>query len=211
MKNKYELLRNYCKDGDILDIGFAQTPNKYLKNPDGVDIFIPKIKPINYNKIIRCNLNKERIKQKNDSYENIILGDVIEHVESPTFLLRECNRLLKKKGRLIICTPQANDWWTTLHNWFFFNLIRDPDKDEHLSNWTFLDMRRLLNKNGFKLKKIYGYRMRTPFRKPFNKLFSVKYFPFLSWQVFYIAEKNMSPSNLITLKQNKKHIKVKNN
>ena len=181
--------------GKILDVGFAAKPNSYLKNVYGIDI-AEVDKPDNYIKTDKCNLNKDKIPHDDSFFDAVIAGDVIEHVENPSYFLREVNRVLKKNGRLVISTPQANDWWTTLHNWFFRRWINDPDPGEHLQNWTFLDMTRLLKKNGFKVGKIEGFYFKIPKLKIKIR---VKNFPALSWQVFYLATKTGEPNNAILL------------
>ena len=184
---KLRLQADHCKKGKVLDVGFTANPNPYLKNVVGLDIVLPKNIPSNYIKLFKCNLNTEKIPFNNEYFDNVVAGDVIEHLENPSYFLREVNRVLRKDGRLVLCTPQANDWWTTLHNWFFRKLINDPDSmGEHLQNWTILDMVRLLGKNSFRIDKIEGYYMRFP---KINFRIRVKHFPILSWQVFYIVTK----------------------
>ena len=196
MKNlkKLKIQKDFCIEGNVLDIGFAQSPNQFLKDVTGLDILLPAEIPENYKKVIKCDLNKEKIPFLDEEFANVIAGDVIEHLENPSSFLREVNRILKKDGRLILSTPQANDWWTTLHNWFFRSMINDPDSGEHLQNWTFLDMIRLLKKSGFKVEKIEGYYMHFP---KINFKIRVKNFPALSWQVFYIATKIDNPDKTI--------------
>lgn len=183
---KLKLQQEYCKVGNTLDIGFAASPNPFLKDAVGVDIVLPKNIPSSYMIVKTCNLNYEHLPFLDRSFINVIAGDIIEHVENPSFFLREVNRVLDFGGRLIISTPQANDWWTTMHNWFFRGVVADPDPGEHLSNWTLLDMKRLLKKNGFSLEKIEGFYMHFP---KINLRIRVRSFPALSWQVFYIAHK----------------------
>jgi len=187
---KLKLQDEYCKDGYVLDVGFAASPNLFLKDAVGIDITLPKKVPSNYAHVAACNLNNEPIPFPDESFDNVIAGDVIEHIENPSLFLREANRVLRFGGRLIISTPQANDWWTTIHNWFLRGIIGDPDPGEHLSNWTFLDMTRILKKNGFILEKLDGFYMHFP---KINFKIRVRHFPALSWQVFYVARKTGSP------------------
>lgn len=42
-----------------------------------------------------------------ESYDAIVMSHAIEHVFDPVSLLVECNKLLKKEGRLVIITPNA--------------------------------------------------------------------------------------------------------
>jgi SAM-dependent methyltransferase len=195
---KLKLQADFCADcSNVLDVGFSANQNPYIKNAFGLDIHLPnKILP-NYLDAKKCNLNHENIPYNDALFDAVIAGDVIEHVENPSHFLREVNRVLANNGKLIISTPQASDWWTTLHNWFFRSLINDPDPGEHLQNWTMLDMKRLLKKNGFDLDKIEGYYMHFP-KIPLK--IRVKHLPALSWQVFYVAKKNRLPEKSILVK-----------
>lgn len=175
---KLKLQSEYCADGSVLDVGFSANPNPFLVNAIGVDIFLPKKIPTNYSKVFQCNLNYQDLPFTEESFDNVIAGDIIEHLENPSHFLREVNRVLKDGGKFIISTPQANDWWVTIHNWFFRFLINDPDPGEHLQNWTILDMTRLLKKNGFKIELIEGFFMNFP-KIPLR--IRVRNFPILSW------------------------------
>ncbi len=208
-KDKNEKLRiqaGFCKEGSILDVGFAANPNPYIQNAVGLDIAIPEAIPKNYAGIVKCNLNTDSIPCEDEYFDNVVAGDVIEHLENPSHFLREVNRVLKKGGRLVLSTPHANDWWVTMHNWFFRSIVNDPDQGEHLQNWTILDMARLLKKNGFSLINMEGFYMHFP---KINLSIRVKYFPVLSWQIFYIAEKQAAPDTAVLTKIDKKWIKAK--
>jgi len=101
MKNKHEKISELVFGENIIDVGFASVPNKYLKgNVTGIDIQRVK-KPQNYKRVLVVNLNCEKIPLKNNSQDTVILGDVIEHVENPSFLLREANRILQNEGKFI--------------------------------------------------------------------------------------------------------------
>lgn len=203
---KLKLQADFCEDGSVLDVGFSAKPNRYLKNAIGIDIILPENKPENYGEVIKCNLNFEKIPFGDDYFDNVIAGDVIEHLENPSHFLREVNRVLKKGGRFILSTPHANDWWTTLHNWFFRKWINDPDPGEHLQNWTILDMIRLLKKNGFKVDRLEGFYMHFP---KFNIHIRMRHFPALSWQVFYVSSKVADPDSSILVNVDKRWSKIK--
>jgi len=188
----------YCgKASRILDIGFSANQNVFLKNAVGLDIRLPAQVAANYVASVAHNLNSGPMPFPDASFDALVAGDVIEHVENPSAFLRDASRVLVDGGRLVISTPQANDWWTTLHNWLFRRWINDPDQGEHLQNWTILDMQRLLRKNGFDILKIEGHRLRFMF-VPFS--LPVRHFPILSWQVFYVAVKRRSPNSEVLVK-----------
>lgn len=189
-KVKLKRMTEYAIDGRVLDVGCSANPNPYLQDATGIDIAPPNVTPPSYREIVACNLNRDAVPFADGSFSNVLAGDVIEHLENPSHFLREMNRVLTSGGRLIISTPQANDWWVTLHNWFFRGIVRDPDRGEHLQNWTILDMTRLLKKNGFQVRKIEGFVMKFP---KLALYIPVRHVPVLSWQVFYVAEKVSAP------------------
>jgi len=179
---KHKLYSDLSIGNKILDVGFAQYPNPFLKEPIGIDVQ-KTVKPENYKEVYQVNLNKEKIPFTDNHFDTAIAGEVIEHVENPSFLLREMNRVLRHEGKLIVSTPHACFYWEIVRN-LFFSFIKSRDVGEHLSNWNILDFERLLNKNGFVVKKKYGSVMTIPL--PFKRLYvPVRRFPKLSWVVIY--------------------------
>lgn len=194
VEKKMRRQAEYAGNGLILDVGCSANPNPFLSQAYAIDILPSERLPSNYREMKVCNLNTDPIPYGDQMFDAVIAGDVIEHLENPSQFLREVNRVLKLGGRVVISTPQANDWWTTVHNWFLRRWIRDPDTGEHLQNWTILDMVRLLKKNGFLLKKLEGLHIRFPF---ISLRISCRRFPILCWQVYYIAEKNSFPTTTV--------------
>lgn len=192
------ILADHCIDGRVLDVGCSALPNPFLNDAVGLDLVMPDERPSNYRDIILCNMNKETIPAADAFFGNVVAGDFIEHLENPSHFLREANRVLTDGGRLVICTPQANDWWVGMHNWFLRRWINDPDPGEHLQNWTILDMTRLLKKNGFRVEKVEGLYFQTPF-VPIR--IRSRRFPALAWQAIYVATKVGKPDRSIMIKE----------
>ncbi len=193
----------------ILDVGFAQEPNAYLKG-EIIGIDIQKVKkPKNYSKVSVVNLNSEKIPFKNNYFDSVILGSCIEHVENPSFLLRETNRVLKNGGRLVLTVPQANDWWTTVHNWIL-PFVKDQDEGEHLSNWGKLDMIRLIKRNGFVVNKVHGTHIMIPLT---SIEIPVGPFHMLGWVLIFECEKTGVPVNYVLTREQKssKFLKLRTN
>lgn len=180
---KHKLYSELAVGENVLDLGFAEFANPFLKEPTGIDVQKVK-KPRNYKKVYRVNMNKDRFPFADNCFDTAIAGEVVEHVENPSFFLREINRVLKDKGKLIISTPHACYYWEIIRN-LFFSSIESIDVGEHLSNWNILDFERLLRKNGFSIKKKYGSVLiiRLPFGKRLK--IPVRRFPKLSWIVIY--------------------------
>ena len=212
MNLMHKIIAKNVRGSNVLDIGFAQAPNLCISKDKhkvyGIDIQKSGGLPANYIEIKgEVNLNSGDIPYADGYFDTVIMADVIEHVENPSRVLRECNRVLKDAGRLIVSTPQANYPYdlfkNSLYSFFGINLDRDPGS--HLSNWTILDFKRLLNKNSFVIKKLQGGFVHLPF----GINIPVTWFPILGWQAVYVAEKTGSPKTWVYTKDDKgKHFLI---
>lgn len=195
-KRKHRFFAKLVK-GKTLDVGYAQSPNPYLKSCIGLDVQRAPT-PKNYTRTVRCNLNTETMPFKDASFASVILGDVIEHVENPSALLRDVNRCLKRGGILLVSTPHADHFWSFIDNWFLLRLIPDPDKGEHLSNWTKRDFLRLLKKNGFEVIRVYGTEWVVPI---VHWQIPTRWSHILSWGLIYECRKLIAPDGAITTRK----------
>ena len=65
-----------------------------------------------------------------ESYDVIIMNHVIEHLLQPAAILKECHRLLRQGGRLVVVTPNADSF---AHKYFGASWIGlDPPRHLHL-------------------------------------------------------------------------------
>lgn len=81
-----------------------------------------------------------------DNYaDNIIASDVIEHLTNPFHFLKECSRVLKSNGRLILATPNANG----ISNILWSNSCNDPT---HLYSWREHQLESLIKLAGLKIQ-----------------------------------------------------------
>lgn len=81
-----------------------------------------------------------------NSFDAVTVSHVIEHVHDPRSLLRECYRILKPRGRLIIATPNANSWG---HNKYDSNWI-GLDPPRHLHIFAPASLQYLVEQTGFR-------------------------------------------------------------
>jgi SAM-dependent methyltransferase len=84
-------------------------------------------------------------------FDYIFCFDLIEHIESPTFLLNQFKRVLKDDGVLLLSTPNPYNWIYMLAE-----LFKVPDMEGHIHSFTFQNMHRLLDFCGFKADKRLG-------------------------------------------------------
>jgi SAM-dependent methyltransferase len=80
------------------------------------------------------------------SFDAVTLNHVIEHVPDPIQTLRECARILKKDGRLVILTPNSS----SLGHRVFKQDWRGLEPPRHLHLFSMQSMRRTLELAGFR-------------------------------------------------------------
>lgn len=57
----------------------------------------------------------QNLEYPDDTFDAVILNHSIEHIPEPFKLLRECNRIMKRDGKLVIVTPNARSWGHRLY------------------------------------------------------------------------------------------------
>lgn len=117
---------------------------------------------------VRADLNKKFPFSDNHA-DNIVANNIIEHIINPYHFLRECYRVLKPNGRLVLTTPNA----TGISNILWSSTMNDPT---HFFSWKFEDLERLVEASGFKIivkerKSWFGkrYFLAVIFTKLFKK------------------------------------------
>lgn len=98
---KMRLLIGNVEDKVVLDVGSGKSPiSNGIKTKktfclDGVKDYSPDIV---------CDISKG-FPIEDDCVDLIIAGEIIEHMNNPYKFMRECNRVLKKDGIIILSTP----------------------------------------------------------------------------------------------------------
>lgn len=123
--------------GRLLDIGCGNGATLRVMqdlgwDAEGID-FDPVTVENAQSKCLRVHLGTLREQQYNDdSFDAVVMCHVIEHVHDPLDLVRECQRVLKPGGRLVILTPNVDSWGHRQFQraWLFL----DPPRHLHLFN-----------------------------------------------------------------------------
>ncbi|MEW6558326.1 MAG: methyltransferase domain-containing protein [Elusimicrobiota bacterium] len=89
----------------------------------------------------------EEIKFPENSFDIIATFHVIEHIPNPITFLKECYRILKPKGRLIISTPNAE----SLAHKIFKENCRILEPPRHFYLYSLFHLKKLLKNFGFKI------------------------------------------------------------
>jgi len=159
--------------GKILDIGYNEFPNDFLEGAIGFDREITR-EPKNYKKLIKGDCQKLSRYFKESSFDTIIVGEVLEHLENPSALLREAKKVLKDDGILLISIPNPYNVLTIVAN----SLFLKPSYGSQISLFSFRTMTELLNHTGWNCEKLINAsgginiwpknrRVFLPFIKPF--------------------------------------------
>jgi ubiquinone/menaquinone biosynthesis C-methylase UbiE len=160
-----EALNRVPKNSLILDLGmgFGYSTKKLAEEHMvvGLDISSVAIKEAKKyeNKnlmIVQANAEtflpfKERV------FDAIFCGEFVEHISNTPLLFKEMNRILKRKGYLIVTTPN----YSSLHYKIKFFLNKTDflnPEGEHTRFYSEKSLTQVLQKNGFKIinKKFFG-------------------------------------------------------
>ena len=153
----YDFLKGLKKDASILDFGCG-TGNftkfireKGYRNVVGTDIskiLLESAKAKGNNVFLA---KGEKIPVKSESFDAIILTDVIEHLPDLNKSFGELWRVLKKNGRVFITYP--NPFWVPVLNLFGFVGIKCDSRD----NMARIKKIRRFCRGRFKFRKFEGH------------------------------------------------------
>ena len=112
--NYFQKIQGSCVDGLTLEIGGGSGNLKdYLNNVISTDI--------QYASWIDVVGDAQFLPFDNDSIDNIVLLDVLHHIQFPMLFFKEASRVLKSKGRIILLEPAI-----TPMSWFFYSYFQEP-------------------------------------------------------------------------------------
>jgi len=169
--DRMKVIYPHIKDKEVLDIGcYGELRglihniknddtwmhgflSKYSKHATGIDIVPDKIEVIKKNGYDVYCMSAEDFKFKK-KFDVIFAGDVIEHLDNPGLMLRQCRKHLKEEGLLIVTTYNIFNLDYKLANiirFFDNNLEVHPN---HTCFYSPTTIKNLLFRNGFKVNKI---------------------------------------------------------
>lgn len=144
----------------VLDIGCSQYPNIYLSNREVIGLDLKKgAMPENYTNFINGDVSE--IAKINSSYDAVIAGEIIEHLEDPISFLRQCKSCLNENGKLILSTPNPHSFFESLLT-LFLNRKFFYTKD-HIMLFPQRWLIRMLEVAGFHDVKLYSGGFPVPF------------------------------------------------
>jgi 2-polyprenyl-3-methyl-5-hydroxy-6-metoxy-1,4-benzoquinol methylase len=137
--------------GQLLDVGcgsglFLQRMRKLGWDVEGIDPDASAIENAR-KKGLKVRLGRlETSRYAPESFDVVTMSHVIEHVEDPHRLLKECHRILKPSGLLILITPNVKSWGHIM----FRDSWRGLDVPRHLFVFTVSSLGHLSQSAGFR-------------------------------------------------------------
>lgn len=184
----FELLKGSDKIGKVLDIpsGAGAFTSRLLENDITVySADIENIMQVENENFDQADMNK-KMPYAAGFFDHVVCIDGIEHLERPFDFVRECSRVLKAGGSIIISTPNINAlrsrwrwFWTGHHNKGKspLNEIR-PTYLHHINMMSYQRLRYILHTNGFQVSEVNTNR---------TKLISYLYSIFIPFSWLYTS------------------------
>jgi len=128
-------VKKWVNDGKTLDVGAGDGLITSLLNCEGIDnnkiaVKLAKDKGVNVRNCDIYNLDYDE-----DTFDNIFMGDVIEHLEFPDIAINNIKKILKNNGLLYIVTPPKIG--ETLHDKYHFKEYSPIELIEFLKPFDF--------------------------------------------------------------------------
>ena len=140
--------------GKVLDIGCAGEDGKGLMHSklmaSGCDIYGLDLKPLNVPLFVIGDC--QALPFRDECFDTVIMGQVIEHIEAPCLALREARRVLYPDGILIITTPNAYSWDKILGH-----VIKNHEQEQNIGHkWLFTPamLERMVRLAGFGVEEL---------------------------------------------------------
>ncbi len=145
--NRIDFLLNPLH-GKVLDVGYVSGTlhERVLERLDKKQVFGLDTETKKENALYKRG-SAERMPYPAKSFDSILAGELIEHLNHPEQFVAESARVLKKGGLLCLSTPNRNSWVN--------RLTKSYHTPVHLHLFDRKELTQLLRENGF---EIVGFR-----------------------------------------------------
>ena len=181
-KERLRRIADACVGDTVLDLGYAQCPNPYLRGyyRVGVDLNRPSDDGETYDEQLVGDVLRLSDVIRGRKFDTIILGELIEHLREPYGFLESMKDYLNEGGRLILSTPNPLGFPV-----LFFELFWVKSRfytKEHVYYFLPRWIERLIDFSGYRLLEVrpVGFWLPGGWLPVWPKI--------LSYQLIYICE-----------------------
>lgn len=169
MKDRFQVIRDYCKGKDVLDVGSTGDLEHHLREKErwifwhlqdvakavvGVDLDKKGVDRVQELGIPNIYYGDAETYKFNKTFDVIVAGEIIEHLDNPGHFLDNMRSQLNQQGALIITTPNTFSINNSLRGLLFAHV---PLFHEHVNAYTESLLVELLRRHGFVVDQIYYY------------------------------------------------------
>lgn len=170
MKKVFELMSKE-ENGNILDMGCLDGVYSEVWLKDGWDCYGVELtdaykKAVERGiKCVKYNL-EEGIPFEDDYFDVVFAGEIIEHMMDTDYFIRECYRVLRKEGSLVLTTPNLASFLNRcllLIGKYPYKVAYCNIGAGHIRYYTYSVLESQLQKHNFKVVKAVGDFVSIPF------------------------------------------------
>jgi len=157
-RKRYSLCMGFLRNGDdVLDIGCGSS--QIIQNlPQAVafDILRRKLRFLRRTNPKRICASTFDLPFADQSFDQVIHSEVLEHVALDLKIFRELNRVMRPGGTLVVGTPDYGRIWWPMIEWFYGKLLPNAYADEHITHYNRGMLIDILADHGFRTIR-YAY------------------------------------------------------
>ncbi len=170
-KNRYATLLELVPPDSrrILDVGAGSGLFSFLlRKWCGCEVRALDLRPVRRRwageevEVEGCDVERERFPFPDESFDCVVCSEVLEHLlHSPSHMLSEIRRVLRRGGVLVLSTPNAVKLAVRLKVLLgkelchYRSFYASPPSDRHHKEYTLSEVRELLSEHGFRVERIF--------------------------------------------------------